>query len=200
MFLFWISNKICCSSIEACFYCNTPICKHKAILNLDLFLFYFYPSFIMYLYDWVNLWASFPWRFDDNLYWLGHKFSTLFLGQLHGISFEWFPWPWQTVDPISGSSPVADFSLAFFKEVWVPPLELRRTWFACTVTSDEETLSGIEPRPPAHGVNTVSLLVWSLTLGLSGMCDSTCIAPKITETLKPYHDDNVESQSAGEYL
>ena len=44
-----------------------------------------------------------------------------------------------------------------------------------------------------------ALLVWNLTLSLSGMSTTTttCIAPKITETLKPYHDDNVGTQSAG---
>ena len=37
--------------------------------------------------------------------------------QVHGISFERFPRPWQTVGPVSGPFHVADSSLAFFKEV-----------------------------------------------------------------------------------
>ena len=43
----------------------------------------------------------------------------------------------------------------------------------------------------------MTILVWSLTLGLLGMSGTTCIAPKITVTLKPYHDDNVGKQSLG---
>ena len=31
------------------------------------------------------------------------------------------------------------------------------------------------------------------------MSGSTCIAPKITVTLKPYHDDNEGTQSAGKF-
>ena len=36
--------------------------------------------------------------------------------QVHGISFERFPWPWQTVGPVSGPSQCV-CSLAFFKRV-----------------------------------------------------------------------------------
>ena len=72
--------------------------------------------------------------------------------QVHGISFERFPWPWQTVGPVSG------------------PFILQ---------------------------TPVSFLVRGLTLDLSGAGGSTGIAPKITDTLKPYHNDNVGRDSVG---
>ena len=73
--------------------------------------------------------------------------------QDHGISFERFPRRWQSVGPISGPSRVADSSLAFFKRWWGPFPELRRLWFACTGTSDEQTRPGSEPQSSAHGIN-----------------------------------------------
>ena len=76
-------------------------------------------------------------------------------------------------------------------------LELRCRWFTCTVTTDERTRPGSEPWQSTDGVNPRVFLVWNLTLGLSVMSDSNCIAPKITETFKPYHDDNVGTQSVG---
>ena len=39
--------------------------------------------------------------------------------------------------------------------------------------SDEQTRPGSEPLPFAHGENSVSLYVWNLTFGLSGMSGST---------------------------
>ena len=71
---------------------------------------------------------------------------------VHGISFELFPRPWQTVGPISGPSRIADSSLTFLKEVGPLP-ELRRQWFACTGMSDEQTCPGSEPPMSARGVN-----------------------------------------------
>ena len=38
--------------------------------------------------------------------------------QVHGISFERFTQPWQTVGPVSGSSHCADSSFNFFEKVW----------------------------------------------------------------------------------
>ena len=79
-------------------------------------------------------------------------------------------------------------------------LDLQRHRFTCTVTSDEKTRSGSEPRPPAHGVNP------RVPLGESHFGPVRHewlhrIAPKIIETLNSYHDDNVETQSgAGSWM
>ena len=65
-------------------------------------------------------------------------------------------------------------------------MSLKKIEIICTETKG--------PRPPAHGVNP------RVALGLVshfGMGGSTCIAPKIIETLKPSHDDNVGTQSTG---
>ena len=111
--------------------------------------------------------------------------------QVYGISFKWFPRHWQTVGPVSGHSHCA--SLAFFKEAG---LSSGVTRFACTVTSDEQTRSGSKHRPPAHGVSPC------VPFGLESHFGPVWhewlygIAPKIIETLKPYHDDNVGTQLA----
>ena len=68
---------------------------------------------------------------------------------------------------------------------------LRRPWFACKKgTSDEQTRPGKNPR---------------VTLGLESHFGPVRhewlyrIAPKIIETHKPYHDDNVGGKSVGKY-
>ena len=83
---------------------------------------------------------------------LAHSFSCPWC-QIHGISFERFPRPWQTVGPVSSPSYCADSSLDFFKEVRPLP-ELSRLWFACTVTSLAQTRPRSKPPPPiAHGIS-----------------------------------------------
>ena len=131
-----------------------------------------------------------PWR-------SGRQCQTLSLPwcQVRGISFEWFPRPCQTVGPVSGPYPFADFGVAFFEEVG-PLQELRRLWFACTVTFDEQTRPGSEPHSLAHDLNP------RVPLGLESHFRPGRhewfyrLAPKIIETIKPYHDDNVGTQSA----
>ena len=59
-----------------------------------------------------------------------------------------------------------------FLKRWGPLPVLRRRWFACTVTSDESSWSGVS--------------FWSCHEWLYYR-----IAPKIIATLKPYHGDNV---------
>ena len=90
-----------------------------------------------------------------------------------------FPRLWQTVGPVSGPAHFVDSSLAFFKE--------------CTVTSDKQRRSGSEPRPPARRRRKHPYPSWS---GITW----PRIVSKIIETLNPYHDDNVMTQSAGLYL
>ena len=73
--------------------------------------------------------------------------------QVHGISFEGFPRPWQTILTASQKR-----VLSFLKS-WGPFPESRRPWFAVLCTSDGQTRPGSEL--------PVSLLVWHLTLKLS---------------------------------
>ena len=55
--------------------------------------------------------------------------------------------------------PIVLTSVYPFLKRWGPLPELRRLWFTCTVTSDEQTCPGSEPPPSAHGVIPVSLLL-----------------------------------------
>ena len=97
------------------------------------------------------------------------------------------------------AAPIVLISAWPFLKRWGSLPKLHRSWFTCTVTFDESLLiilcPGSESPPSTHGVNPCVLV--SLTLGLSVMSGSTCIAPNIAETLKPYHDDNLGTQSAG---
>ena len=93
--------------------------------------------------------------------------------QVYGIPFERFPWPfWQTVGPVSGPSQCTDSSEAF------------------------------EPRPPALRCKSpcswsgISLWTCQAWVALQPQ-RSLSIAPKIIETIKPYHEGNVGTQTAG---
>ena len=96
---------------------------------------------------------------------------------------------------VTGPYHCADSSLAFFKEVGSSSV-LRRRRFTFTVTSDEQTRLRSEPQLPAHGVNR------RVPLGLESHFGPVRhewlyrIAPKITETFKPYHDENAKAQEA----
>ena len=79
-----------------------------------------------------------------------------------------------------------------------PLSELSRPRFACTVMSDEQMRTGSKLRPPvAHGVNPRVLLGLESHFGPATREWLYRIAPKIFETHKLYHDNNVGTQSAG---
>ena len=71
-----------------------------------------------------------------------------------------------------------------------------RLWFACTGASDEQMRPGREPLTSTRGVNTRVLFGLESHLGPVRHEWFYRIAPKIIETHKPSHDDNVGTQSA----
>ena len=111
------------------------------------------------------------------------------------VSLEWIPRPWQTVGPISGPSPV-DSSLAFCKEIgssWgVTPSLVRwhrHVWW--TDASRKRTSRVRARRKPSVSLGLVSHLgpvrhEWLYRIAL-----------RIIDIHKPYHDDNVGTQLAG---
>ena len=74
-----------------------------------------------------------------------------------------------------------------FLKGWGPFPELNRLWLAYI---------GSEPRPAAHGVNPRGPLGLKSHFGLVRHELLYRLALKITEKLKPYHDDKVGTQSA----
>ena len=78
----------------------------------------------------------------------------------------------------------------YFITCGVPLPELRRHWFA-------RLMSRREPRPSAHGVNPRGPFGLESHLRLVRHQWLYRIAPSINQTHKPYHDDNVGTQSAG---
>ena len=101
--------------------------------------------------------------------------------QVNGISFERFRRLCQTVGPISGPFDSADLSFTLLKR-WRPLPQLR--CLCCTVTSDEQTRPGNEPRHSVHGVNPRVPLDLESHFGPIRHEWLYRIAPKITETLK----------------
>ena len=58
------------------------------------------------------------WSGRSDFYWLiTRPLLQLPLVPATGISFERYPWPWQTVGPVSGPSYCADSRLTFYKEL-----------------------------------------------------------------------------------
>ena len=114
--------------------------------------------------------------------------------QVHGISFERFPrsdsWP-DIALPIL-LTPAWPFVLNGGSSSEGMPSLVR-----CTDTSDEQTRPGSEPRPLGYGANPC------VPLALESHFEPIThewlyrIAPKIIETHKPYHDDNVERDTDG---
>ena len=78
-----------------------------------------------------------------------------------------------------------------------PPPDWRRHWLACTGTSDEQPRPGSEPPPSVHFANP------RVPLGLVSYLEPVRherlyrTTPRITDTHKPHHDDNVGALSAG---
>ena len=106
--------------------------------------------------------------------------------QDHGISFERLPRPWQTVG--SRAPPMLLTTAQPFLKGQGPLPWLRCRWSAYTDTSDEQTRPGSEPLTSARGV---------IHLGPVRHEWLYRIAPRITDIHKPYHNDNVGTQSAG---
>ena len=145
----------------------------------------------------ISLWRISPTKTVSDFYWLKIPFCSCNCPWYHvcGISFERFSRPWQKVGPLSGPSGVADSSLAFFKEVGsssgVTPSLVRlhmHVWWADA--SRKQTSTPVRRKPPCLAWSGVSPPVPARLEWLSR------IAPRIIDTHKAYHDDNVGTQSA----
>ena len=111
--------------------------------------------------------------------------------QVHGISCERFPRPWQTVGPLSGPSRVTDSSLAFLKR-WGPLPEF--TLSLVRLHRHVWRVAEANLHNPRAAYTPVSRLVLRLTLDLSG---HTWLVALPHSPKDHYHDDNVGTQSAG---